>query len=186
MPIHKFNLEEMFQKQFGYKPLDIPIEEKNLIKKSEPGKYGSYYAKDLMGRTVFMPVTLGGLFLPYVWINVSSSKRIVETPLTERRGTVKEQIAIEDYKFGVKGFIIGHDGKFPEKDVEALKTLWERNESLPIKCVFTDIFLLTTEHGGTDKVVMTDFNIYENQGIEHVRGFDFSLKSDQDFELILE
>ncbi len=52
MPLYKFNLEEMFQKQFGYKPLDIPIDQNNLHKKSEPGKYGSYNAEDLQGRTV--------------------------------------------------------------------------------------------------------------------------------------
>ncbi|MBA3899525.1 MAG: hypothetical protein H0X62_04815 [Bacteroidetes bacterium] len=183
MPIHKFNLNDMFSKQFGYKPMDIDIKEKEVLKKSTPGKYGSYYATDAMGRTVFMPLTLGGLFLPYTWVNVSGSKNIVETPMTERRGVVREHISMDDYQFNVKGFVIGHDGRYPEKDVEDLRILFERNEALSCKSILTDIFLLSTEHGGQDKVVIQNFHLHENPGVEHVRAFEFQMVSDQAFEL---
>ncbi len=185
MAYTEFNLQDIFAKQFGYTPQDFKIKESHITKKSEVGKYGSYYAKDAMGRDVFMPVTLGGLFLPYTWINISNSKRIIETPLTERRGTVKEFISMEDYKIGLKGLVIGHNGQFPEKDIEDLRTLWERNVALEIKSILTDIFLLTPEHGGQDKVVITDFSLAENQGVEHVRAFTMELKTDQEFELYL-
>lgn len=181
--MNQFTLNDLFAKQFGYTPQTIEVPKESVRKKSTTGKYGSYYAKDLQGRDVFMPMTLGGLFLPYVWFNISGTKRYVETDLTERRGSVTEYVSMNDYRMSVKGLLIGHDGSFPEKDVEDLKTLWERAEALEIKCILTDIFLLTNEHGGQDKVLMQNFNLAENPGVEHVRGFTFDLKTDQQFEL---
>jgi hypothetical protein len=178
-----FDLNSMFSSMFGYSPGKIKIDPKDVTIKSGDGKYGSYYAKDVMGRDVFMPVTLGSLFMPYVWLNISGSKRLVETPMTERRGSVHELINMEDYKISIKGLLIGHNGQFPEKDVEDLKTLWERQEAVSIKCVLTDIFLLSTEHGGQDKVIITNLSFAENPGVEHVRGFSFDLVTDQEFEL---
>lgn len=179
----EYNLQDLFTKQFGYTPPDYKIDPATVKKKSEAGKYGSYYDTDTLGRTVFMPVVLGGLKLPYCWISISGQKTIVETPMTERRGTVKEFINTDDYSIKIKGFIIGHDGKFPEKDVEDLKTLYERNEAIEIKCILTDIFLLTPEQGGQDNVVIRTFDLNENPGVEHVRSYEISLTSDQAFEL---
>ncbi len=185
-----FDLTRMFSIIYGYDPGDfnageLIILDKDVKKKSQDGKYGSYYEKDVMGRDVFMPITLGGLFLPYVWINISSSKRLVETPMTERRGNVNEFISMDSYKFGIKGLVIGHDGQFPEADVEDLKTLWERNEAVEIKSILTDIFLLSSENEGQDKVILTNFQLAENKGVEHVRGFTFDVSSDQEFDLFI-
>jgi hypothetical protein len=207
MALTEFNLSDLFSATWGYRPMNIKIDDPdgsknvrqtgdetgnirftstNIVnKKSKSGMYGSYYAKDVMGRDVFMPLTLGGLMLPYVWMNIKGTKRIVETPMTERRGSVLELIAIDNYQIGVKGFVIRHDGAFPEEDIEDLRKLYERAESLECKSVLTDIFLLSKEHSGKDKVVMRDLEIMDNQGIEHVRGFQFSLTSDQILELEL-
>lgn len=181
-----FNLKEIFSKQFGYTPVDFKIDkDKDLRKKSAPGKYGSYYAKDAQGRDVFMPLTLADLFLPYVWISVHSSKTIVETPLTERRGTVKELVTTNDYEFAVKGLLIGHDGRFPESDVEKLRQLFEQNLAVTCKCVLTDIYLLSPDNKGQDKVVIYDHDLFDNKGVEHVRGFSFMMKADSIFELVV-
>lgn len=198
------NLTELFAQNWGITPSGKPritdfdgsrnfkttnsgelqLNDENLVnKKSQTGKYGDYYKADKMGRHVFMPLTLGGLFLPYCWIAVKSSKRIIETTLTERRGLVRELIALNDYKFDVKGFVIGQNGTFPEKDIEDLRMLYERNEAIECSSVITDIFLLTKEQQGQDKVVMYDLQIAENQAIEHVRGYSFVLQADQQFEL---
>ena len=130
---NQFNLQDLFASIWGYKPTpftitdpdgshniastpggNISIPNSDLInRKTKAGKYGTYYKKDAMGRDVFMPVTIGGLFLPYAWVSIMGGKRIVETAMTERRGEVNEQIAIEDYRIIIKGFVIGHDGSFP-------------------------------------------------------------------------
>ncbi|MDW8420164.1 MAG: DUF6046 domain-containing protein, partial [Chitinophagales bacterium] len=152
MAFTEFNLTDLFQTTWGYRPSNISFNDadggKNVIqtgdesgnirftgsnlinKKSQTGMYGSYYAKDIRGRDVFMPLTLGGLFLPYVWLNVKVAKRIVETPLTERRGSVMELISFDNVQIGVKGFAVNHDGTFPEEIIEDLRKLHDRAESL--------------------------------------------------------
>lgn len=205
MATNQFNLNDLFQGAFGFAPSNVTFDNPNQTattrstgdesgnlkfssqnmvgKKSEVGMYGSYYARDIRGRWVFMPLTLGGVFLPYVWLNVRADKRIVETPMTERRGSVIELIGYDNIKIGVKGFAINHEGAFPEEAIEDLRKLNDRAESLECKSVLTDIFLLNKERGGTDKVVMTGLEIMDNQGIEHVRGFQFDLVSDMILEL---
>lgn len=180
-----FNLKKIFAEQFGYAPAQEPfkVEENQLIKRNEDGQYGPYYANDLQGREVFMPVTIGGVFLPYTWMSIAVARTVIETPLTERRGSVKEQIQLNDYLISLKGLAIGQNRMFPEKEIEALKTLVERNETLDIKCPLTDIFLLTPERGGQDKVLIMNFNLNENVGKKHVRGYQMELISDQEFEL---
>lgn len=180
-----FNLREIFAKQFGYAPLEIEIKPEDVMnQRNEDGQYGPYYAKDVNGREVFMPVTLGGVFLPYTWMSVSIAKTIVETDLTEIRGSVKEFISMQDYKFNLKGLFVGQNGKFPESDIEIIRELVERNETLEIKCPLTDLFLLTKGQV-TDRVVINSFNLAENPGVKNVRGFSMELTSDRAFELEL-
>lgn len=194
-----FNLTDLFAASFGYAPQKVNFDpntesriftgdesgstnfaERNLVnRKSQQGMYGRYYAKDVQGRDVFMPLTLGGLFLPYVWLNIKVAKRLIETPLTERRGSAIELISFDAVQIGVKGLVIKHDGTFPEEEIEDLRKLFERAESVSCKSVLTDIFLLSKENAGNDKVVVRDLEIMDNQGIEHVRGFQCQLISDQ-------
>lgn len=182
MAKNEFNLKTIFAQQFGYTPADFKIEPKDVLKKSMPGKYGSYYAKDTQGRDVFMPLTIGGLFLPYVWMSVRGTKTIVETSMTQSRD-VYEFIRTRGYEFGVKGLLIGHDGRFPEADVEALRALFEREEAVSVKNILTDIYLLTPENKGQTKVIIFDHELFDNKGVEHVRGFAFNMKADFEFEL---
>jgi len=189
--MNEFNLKQIFNEVFGYSP---PVQEpfkvnaKDLLNdKNTDSKYGPYYAKDLVGREIFMPLTLGSgqdsLFLPYTWISVKFDRTIVETQLTERRSSVKEQIRNQDYQFSVKGLFVGQNGRFPEEDLEKWKTLIEIDKTLDIKCPLTDIFLLTPERGGHDKVLILSAYLNDNPGVKHVRGFTMELKSDEPFTL---
>ena len=118
----------------------------------EQGSYGSpYYTKDALGMEYYMPVTISypdtgqqgnGLVtgnsqgvlkkwdLPYPVISISSRKTIIETPLTERRGTVKELVNIQDYEITIKGFLITGANEFPESDVTTLRNIYEQNAAL--------------------------------------------------------
>lgn len=203
--MNQFDLNQLFFDTWGYAPTSIKISDpdgsknvripasgelrvnsNNLVnRKSQAGKYGEYYKQDIKGRMVFMPVTLDDVFLPYTWVSIAGSKRIIETVMTERRGTVNEIIQTEDYRISIKGFFIGHDGQFPVADIEKFRGLWEKNKSISLECIVTDIFLLSPEHNGNDKVIIKNFDLVGNQGIEHVRGFEMELKTDQIFELEL-
>lgn len=188
--LNEYNLREIFAKQFGYAPMEIEVKDEDLQNKrmDESGQYGPYYGKDANGREVFMPVTIGGVTLPYVWMSVNTSMTIVETALTEiPQGEVIEQINLQPWRFSLKGLLIGKNGRFPEKDIEQLRDLVVRGskEALVIKSVLTDIHLLHKD-SKTDKVIITDYNLAENPGVINVRGFTMELKSTREFSLEIE
>lgn len=183
-----FDLTEIFARTFGYKPLQIEVKDEELMNKrnDENGQYGPYYAAAADGREVFMPVTLGGIFLPYTWMSVNNSKTIIETELTEvDYGTVFEEINIQAWKFSLKGLLIGKQGRFPEQDLEKVINLFRRKEALSIKSVLTDMHLLHKDNK-TDQVLILDYNLAENPGVQNVRGFTLELKSTREFSLIID
>jgi hypothetical protein len=174
------------------------------------GANGSpYYANGLLGREYFMPVTLSYIDknpedldttvsadinsskgkikewnLPYPVISVSSKKTIIETPLTERRGTVKELINIQDYEIIIKGFIVSASNEFPEREVTMLRNVYEQNMPISIQCPLTDIFLLRPDRGGSDQVVVSELKFPVITGVKHVCPYELHMLSDEAFNLI--
>jgi hypothetical protein len=198
------SLIELFEKAFKYKtkafdPRFTPVvgDGDSFTDRKEYSEVGSpYYASDAFNREYFMPVTLsfpGGngtedtlqsWNLPHPIVSISSRKTIIETPLVERRGTVKELINIEDYEIAIKGFIIGQTHEFPEKDVSRLRRLYEYNIPLSIQCPVTDIFLLRPDRSGSDQVVIKELKFPSLGGIKNVRPYELHLVSDAPFSLI--
>src|ERR1700712_3846405 len=105
---------QAFEPEFRRVPSKGNSEQQQPIR-TEQGAHGSpYYSADAAGREYYLPVTLiypdsskkssqvpgddeqqnvlNRWNLPYPIVSVSGRKTIVETPLTERRGTVKELI----------------------------------------------------------------------------------------------
>jgi hypothetical protein len=208
-----FNLGELFEQTFGYKtrafdPVFEPLNGSGLPSRTEAGAFGSsYYANDALGREYFMPVkitypdggkaatvqdesgkdtpgTLKSWYLPYPVISISSRKTIIETPLTERRGTVKELINIQDYEIVVRGFIIGKGNEFPESDVTTLRSIYEQNVELSIECPLTDIFLLRPDRSGSDHVVIRELYFPAITGVKNIRPYELRMLSDEPFNLI--
>jgi hypothetical protein len=181
--------------------------------RTEQGAYGSaYYGRSALGREYYMPVTLtypderdipepppGLAFgtgdntvtvlkkwdLPNPVIAISSRKVVVETPMTERRGTVKELINIEDYEIVIKGFIIGEANEFPEAEVATLREVYEKNVALSIQCPLTDLFLLRPGRNGSDKVVIKELRLPSITGVKNIRPYELYMVSDEAFSLVL-
>jgi hypothetical protein len=203
-----FSLAELFEQTFGYRtqafePQFATTGDGSLSGRKEQGKSGSpFYATDAMGREYYMPITITyqdnavnnsniespGILkkwdLPYPIISISGRKTIIETPLTERRGTVKELINIQDYEIVVKGFVISRTNEFPENDVATLLTIYEQNTPVSISCPLTDIFLLRSGRSGSDSVVITDLRLPPMEGIKNVRPYELRMVSDAPFSLI--
>lgn len=177
--------------------------------RQEQGAHGSpYYAHDALGNEYYMPVTIiyadntklssqdaalvGGdtlgilnkWDLPYPVISIASRKTIIETPLTERRGTVKELVNIQDYEITIKGFIIANTNEFPEESVTILRTIYEQNAPLSIQNPLTDIFLLRPDRSGSDQVVITELKFPAITGVKNIRPYELHMVSDEPFNLI--
>lgn len=178
----------------AFDPKLAPVVGIKKMKRSEQGIYGSpYYANDAMGTEYYLPVTIRYrgddgrmvyLRLPYPVISVKSRKTIIETPLTERRGTVKEVVNIRDYEIRIRGFSVNQRAnELLEEDIIALRNLYEQNVPLSIDCPLTDIFLLRPDRSGSDKVVITDFDLPEMVGVKHVRHYVLEMVSDEPFDL---
>lgn len=164
-----------------------------------------YYAVDAeLGVEYFMPVTItypdaedgvgllngdtSGLLktleLPFPVVSISSRKNIVETPLTERGGTVKELINIEGYLIKVRGHVIAATNDLPEAALTKLRELYENNTAVQIKCALTDIFLVTKRRQGSDTVVIRSINLEGLKGVKNVKPYEVEFISDEIFNLI--
>ncbi len=188
----EIQLSELYRLHYGYSPdQKIQIDDEDWNAKRWQGdskdKWYKIDPKSANGKRIFMPVTFkwvgAELFLPYCWMQITGGKYIVETRFTERRGSVKEIISEEELSINIQGFVFNRDGSFPETDVERLKALWAVNEPVEIDCPLTDIFLLTNEQNIRDRVLIKDFTLKPDKGVEHVKGFEMNLVSDADLEL---
>ncbi len=123
-------------------------------------------------------------YLPHPVISVTGKKTIIETPLTERRGTVKEVINLMDYEIVIKGLIIGEDNEYPEVEVSVLRDIFELNVAVGIANPITDIFLMGPATSGSDKVVIKELSFPEVKGAKNVRPYQLTMVSDAPFNLI--
>ena len=198
--VSQFNLGDMLLNVIGYKGLPYP----GGFIPDAPGKYkadgyeypgeqasektSSYFGstlrkKDAQGRWYSMPIVLehkGTEYeIPNAVISICGNKRIVETAMVGRKGTVKELISVDDYEIRIAGVCLDVD--FPDQQINALNELYNINESVTLKCALTDIFL-----DEEDKVVIKSIDFAEMKGCETAQVFTMELVTDRSFELILE
>lgn len=143
-------------------------------------KIGAY------GQNIWFPVTLknsGGLIIDIdaCTVAINLSKTIIKTAVSERQGTVKECFHIDDYKFTIKGFLIGKNRTFPEREIYLLKDIFESTEQVELHGGYPEIFL----HDNC-KVALVTLDFPEVQGKAHwIRPFQITCESDliQDLEI---
>lgn len=113
-------------------------------------------------------------------VSISGKKTIVETPMTGRKGSVKELISIDDYEIKLVGVLENPSGDYPEQEMQELVRLWEVNEAVKMSCALTDYFLKED-----DSVVIKTFEPITVEGQEDIQAFNMTLVSDSPFELQL-
>lgn len=171
------------EKKSGYRAdgFELDNSQHELKTKSELG--ATLRKKDASGRWYFMPVVIehkGKEYeLPIAAVRITGKKKIVETDMVGRKGSVKELISIEDYEITVSGVIMDKD--FPEAGIAQLNELYNINESVGLKCALTDIFMEED-----DKVVIKSIDFSEMKGTEHAQLYSMSLVTDRNFELIID
>jgi hypothetical protein len=110
-------------------------------------------------------------------INVTQENVIVKTPLTGRRGTVKEYIQASDYRFDVVGSLITDvRNAFPLAEMRQFLDIMKSSDVLKIENIFMDAFL------AGDGVVMESYSLdQQSQKYVNIINFKLSLVSDEAF-----
>lgn len=168
--------EESEDYEFG-----TPAERRNSSRLSVP-----YYANNNNGNEMFLPIWLirpdgQMLLLQNTVSSFTNRKTIVETPLVNRQGTVKEEISVSDWDINIKGIIVSPDTDYPEDDVYALKELYDLNASLGIQNARAALLMEKQE-----RVVIKSLRFPELKGMKHVQAFEMNLTGDISFTLIIE
>lgn len=143
--------------------------------------------RDAFRRWYFMPVSVrcslsdDDIELPCAAISISGEKRIVQTALTGRRGTVNELVNVDSYKVSITAALIGEDGNYPEQAVQQMREVWELNEAVMLISALTDLVV-----GREDKFVFDKIEFPTMGGTEHVQIVKFTAHTDAAVELIIE
>lgn len=188
------SIAQLFQQAFGYVPNNFekdmevywaaPDRAKPARLETNARGTSPYYANDDMGREYYMPVTLGNVQLSYPVISCSRASKIIETPLTERRGSAKQLISVGDWDIMIKGIIIDKNNEYPEQKMQELIDLQERQAtegSLVIGSVITDLLLIRGD--SQDRVAIKNIRFPEVRGVRNARAYEIELVSDQAFDL---
>jgi|GEM_PF-1380055 len=186
-----FSFEDLFGQNYRqpHQVPDFTFTSKNVNQYTKIGSPKT--AKDIFGRLYYLPITIGGVVLPYPLMRISRKKRIVETDLVHRTGTVKELISKSDWEIEIHGYIVSKDGDFPDDQYMALRDLEAMDEALEIQSALTDIFFSLPDtqkpddnNQPTNQVVIYDFDMPDMRGVSNVQPYAFKCKSDAKFSII--
>lgn len=175
----KLDTPERFKSVYGVKAKDLEGQLPRAQKK-QTALGGELYRETAKGFE-FMPILLGGVQLWNPVVRAVSRKTVIETPLVERNGSVKEIISTDDWILSIRGTIKNADGAWPDLELSELLEMYARNEAIPIRCALTDRLL-----NGNEYVVITNLSLPEKPGF--VQSIEYSIEcvSDIPFELELE
>lgn len=201
-----FDLEKLYKTYFGNPPYYVDDFYTTENRKTEEVVYGGITQNPRPKGTVIytnyqIPLNKVGLYGQDIWhpvtfweskakkieieactIRVNSVKQIIRTQVSERKGSVKEQFSIGDYKFTIKGFLIGKNRQFPEAQIELLREIYE--SSLPINLFggYPELFL-----DESSRVVIDSLEFPEVEGKNYwIRPFSLTCESDFIQDLIIQ
>ncbi|MGV9003953.1 DUF6046 domain-containing protein [Flavobacterium sp.] len=198
---NNFNLFSLYKSTFGNAPYfvkdtnsnsevityDIPRADRQRTTIDYTTKQIALNKKSMLGKDIWFPVTFWlndaeNIEIEACTIGVQLSKTIVKTAVSERKGTVKEQFNIDDYRFTIKGFLIGKNRLFPEDQINMLKNIFETNDPVYLKGGYPELFLEENA-----QVVLTSLDFPEVEGKSpFIRPFSLMCESDYIEDLILD
>lgn len=112
-------------------------------------------------------------------IDISRQKKIVESSIQGRKGSVKEKITTQDFKVRIRGLLVNHDGEDPPYDkMEALNDLIEVDESLEVESRLFELL-------GIYNLVITGHDFPALEGVSNVQPFVLTCTSDEPLELLI-
>ncbi|MCT3661044.1 hypothetical protein HZR00_00755 [Elizabethkingia anophelis] len=196
-----FDLNNLYKEYFGKSPFYVGaqgevtqnINSLNIPKNETPRGMIHYSKKNIQfnkigdyGQDIWFPIELRGqkgtgddveiinISINACTIAVNMAKTIIRTPLSEREGTVKEIFNVDDYKFTVRGFLIGKNRRVPEGSIQLLNDLFLSTRPVTMYGGYPEIFL-----DKTCQVIISALEYPEVQGTQHwIRPFIMTIESD--------
>jgi len=192
--ITKIDFGTLWNIAFGYKglPFIFPYNRQNRINEPELNNEAAYFPnkKEINkgkaplytndpdnGKLIFQPIWINDVLIPVARVWGGCKKIIVETPLIARRGSVKELIRFDDYRFTIQGLCVGLKKEYPETQIEKLNDIFNIKESVKIKNAFIDSLVKA------DDFIIEDISFPDMRGVEHVKAFEMRIVSDSIFDL---
>ncbi|RQO37950.1 hypothetical protein DBR39_13770 [Chryseobacterium sp. KBW03] len=156
----------------------------HISQKSTKGQ--SFNKIGVYGQDIWFPIELKGskleagtvvpinLSIDICTVSVNLVSTIVNTPVVERKGTVNEIVNIDDYKFTIRGFLIGKNRNVPEQEILDLISLKESTQEKTLHGGYPELFL-----DESCRIVISDLEFPEVQGQNHwIKPFSMTCKSD--------
>lgn len=194
--ITKIDFGTLWNIAFGYKGLPFfqpyysrgnYIQENNFEKGSakfpdkievDKGKAPVYTKDSTNGNMVlFLPIWINNELIPVARVYGGCKKIIKETPMVARKGSVKELIRFDDYRFTIQGMCVGLKKEYPESQIEKLNGFFNLTEPVKIKNAFIDSLVKSEDF------IIEDINFPDMRGVEHVKAFEMRIVSDSIFDL---
>lgn len=189
------DVAETFRTLFGYNPAVVPTLPAATVspnpfniaqasnKKTTTAKGSPLYGlADMLGREVYMPITLVSKGVsydfPFCIVGLRNQKSLKRTSMVERGGDVIEEVSTGAWEMDLKGFLIDANNDFPDEQLSALITLYQNNEPVYLKCALTDLALLAN-----DQVVIENLDIPAKAKVIGVRDFSFKMVQDSILDL---
>lgn len=198
-----FDLYKLYKSQFNDTPYFVTKDDKKTVQETgytitaeNPRPKGSidYSSKSIAfnkigayGQAIWFPVELWKsnkkiIEIEACTVAVNLSKNIIRTAVSERKGTIKECFAIEDYRFTIKGFLIGKNRAVPEDQIQQLKDWFETTEPIELHGGYPEIFL-----DESCRVAVSALDFPEVQGkAPWIRPFSMIVETDYIQDLIIE
>ena len=120
------------------------------------------------------------LVLNIVLFDVSQSKEIIKTPITGKRGNIKEYISDGDYTINIKGVLTSENpNAYPWDAVRKLKKIVEVPRHLEI------VSKLLNDVHNINYIVIESYSFPMNEGVQDAQYFDISAVSDDPIVLTI-
>jgi purine-nucleoside phosphorylase len=155
---------------FGKKPPDMEVMSVN--EKAD--------MKSIMGTPIFMPFKIDDIWLPNEpLVTITGGKKIIRTVVAGLKGSVKEEICLNDYMVVIRGIIINNDSDdYPDEEVGEIRGLCEAEGSREIVNKLCRIF-------GINSIAIESYNIFGIAGHQSQQAYQINAWSDRPVELVL-
>ncbi|WP_053405180.1 DUF6046 domain-containing protein [Persicobacter sp. CCB-QB2] len=165
----EFDIKKIYESLTSYKGLPFPLSLDQIpayrkkqwvdrgdilngvFNQNEGVKFGEAEVWDLFGQPIICPMQIDGIYLGSGEIGhinlqpmmvIDGKKRMNKSyiPGGDHPGSVKEFIAVDDYKIKITGILLNHldRGQWPHDEASILRGIWKKNNAIPFDCVITN------------------------------------------------